>query len=145
MGLLGATLLALSLAFRSLRHARAAAGYHRASGGATPSPTFKGMYRPFLQPSRGEAPSWPGASVVVSHYNPPANQGVGGDPYGSGREVPPAVADATAGCEIAGETTAAAVSTVIHVPRAIRLVHPQLHASPPSSFLRLDSDEYVRM
>ena len=71
-----------------------------------PSPTFKGVYRPFLQrPGYEEAPSE----------------------------------------RIAGEITDAAVPTVIHAPRAIRLVHPQLHASPPSSFLRQDSDEYVRM
>ena len=71
-----------------------------------PSPTFKGVYRPFLQrPGYEEAPSE----------------------------------------RMAGEITDAAVPTVIHAPRAIRLVHPQLHASPPSSFLRQDSDEYVRM
>ena len=75
-----------------------------------PSPTFKGVYRPFLQrPGYEEAPSE----------------------------------------RIAGEITDAAVPTVIHAPRAIRLVHPQLHASPPScsSLLRQDYDsaEYVRM
>ena len=152
LGLLGAALLALALAYRSLRRARADAGYHGAgcdgaphqgaSGGATPSPTFKGVYRPFLpSPSREDARSWPDASVVVSHYEPPATQGAGG-PHGSRRGMPPADAEATSGCETAGETTAG-VSTVIHVPRAIRLVHPQLHASPPSSLL--ESAGYVRM
>lgn len=122
VGLLGAT-LALSVAFRSLRQTRAAA-----CGGAAPSPTFKGVYSPFLQPDRSSASSW----GEVDGYP---------DAYSSGRGMPSAVAGAMAGREITSEITGATtVPTIIHVPRAIRLVHPRLHDLTCD-----DSTDYVRM
>ena len=112
VGLLGAT-LALSVAYRRLRHTRAVA-----CDALQSSPAFKGIYSPFLQAGRSDAPIWEAVRVSGEPYLPPE------------RSSSSIMAEVSAGREIAHEVTGFASPTRMHAPRAIRLVHPRLHELP---------------